>query len=64
MKKIPNELRNSIIHALGSSTSDCMIALEFGVGKTTVGRISKEICGETPVPQKKSRPRKLTMRDE
>ena len=64
MKKIPIELRNSIIHALGSSTSDRMIALEFGVGRTTVGRIRKEICGKTPVPQKKGRPRKLTMRDE
>ena len=41
-----------------------MIALEFGVGNATVGRIRKEICGETPVPQKKGRPRKLTMRDE
>ena len=64
MKKIPNELRNITIHVLGSSASDRMIALEFGVGKTTVGCITKEICGETPVPKKKGRPRKLTMRDE
>jgi len=64
MKKLSEDSRNRIIHALRSGKSDRQIAKEMGFGKTTIGCIRKKFCDDIVIPPKQGRPYKLSARDE